>query len=118
MLIFDEIMKRLKVKRVPSIGRLMPNHWSLDGTYRILDDKSDISEMAEDIFQWNEKKREKQPFFQHYDAMSAEAAIHNNCVLISDDDDLRFLVNKHFPQRAIQTCELVEKIRSLLGEMR
>ena len=118
MLIFDEIMKRLNIKRVSSIGSLMPNHWQLDGTYRILNDQSNIGIMTDEIFQWNEKKREKKPFFQHYDAMSAEAAIHNNCILISDDDDLRRLVNKHFPQRAIKTCELVEIIRALLSEMR
>ena len=115
MLLFDEILKRLNIMRVSSIGSLMPNHWALDGTYRVLNKNSNIDLMAEEIFQFNEKKRVKNPFYQHYDAMSAEAAIYNNCILVSDDNDLISIVNKHFPKKAIKTCELIKEIQLLLG---
>ena len=61
MLIFDEVMDRLKVKRLSSIASLMTNHWILDGTYRLLDDKSRVGEMTKEILQFDEKTRLKSP---------------------------------------------------------
>lgn len=114
MLIFDEIKKCLEIKRLSSIANLMSNHWLGDGTYRILDDTSKVGIMTKEIFLFNEELRKQKPFAQHYDAMSAEAAMYHNCFLVSDDGDLRDIVNKYFPQRAMSTQELVELVQSLL----
>mgnify|MGYP000378087214 FL=1 len=114
MLIFDEVMERLKVKRLSSIASLMANHWVLDGTYRLLDDKSRVGEMTKEILQFDEKTRAEKPFAQHYDAMSAEAAMYHGCYLVSDDKDLRNMVNKYFPQKAIRTKDLIDIIQSQL----
>ena len=114
MLSFDEIQKQLEVKRVSSIASLMPNHWILDGTYRILHTNSDRGVMTRKILDFNEKLRKKYPFAQHYDAMGAEAAIYNHCTLVTDDSDLKDMVNESFPSGAIATKELVELIEKLL----
>ena len=114
MLIFDEITKRLKVKRLSSIASLMKNHWILDGTYRLLDAKSQVGQMTKEIFQFDEKTRTEKPFAQHYDAMSAEAAMYHGCYLVSDDRNLRNIVNKYFPQKAIQTKDLIDFIQNQL----
>lgn len=116
MLIFDEVLKRLKVKRLSSISSCMTNHWLLDATYRILDDKSKVGEMTKEIFQFDEKTRTEKPFAQHYDAMSAEAAMYHGCVLVSDDTNLRDIVNKYFPERAIQTKDLIDFIQTQLSK--
>lgn len=113
--LFDDIKERLQIKRVSSMASFMRGHWILDGTYRLYDDKSAIGKMTDEIFDANKKLREKHPFAQHYDAMTAEAAIFNHCTLVTDDKKLKNIVNKHFPQRAIQTKELVELIQSLLN---
>lgn len=113
MPLFDEVKERLNLKRLSSIASLMRNHWIVDGSYRLLDDTSEIGVMTDEIFQFNEKLRAKKPFAQHYDAMSAEAAMYHNCFLVSDDDDLRDIVNKYFPQRAIPTQDLIALVLSL-----
>ena len=115
MLIFDEVMDRLKVKRLSSIASLMTNHWILDGTYRLLDDKSRVGEMTKEILQFDEKTRAEKPFAQHYDAMSAEPAMYHGCYLVSDDKALRSMVNKYFPQKALRTKDLIDLIQSQLG---
>lgn len=112
--IFADIQARLNVKRVSSIGSFMDGHWLLDGTYRVLDDKSAIGKMTEKIFRANEKLREKHPFAQHYDAMTAEAAIYNYCYLVTDDSKLKKLVVEDFPSQAITTVELIAKIEKML----
>ena len=116
MLIFDEVLKRLKVKRLSSIASLMTNHWVLDGTHRVLDDKSKVGQMTKEILQFDEKTKIEKPFVQHYDAMSAEAAMYHGCVLVSDDKKLRDMVNKYFPQKAIQTKALIDFIRDQLRQ--
>lgn len=108
--VFMKIEKQLYVKRVSSMASLMTNHWVLDGTYHIYDDKSGAGILTKKILEFNEKLRKKHPFAQHYDAMTAEAAIYNHCILVTDDEDLRNLVNEDFPQRAISTEELITTI--------
>lgn len=112
--LFDDIINRLQVKRLSSIANNMVNHWILDGTYRILDDAAPCGKMAEEILAFNEKLRQQKPFAQHYDAMTAEAAIYHGCTLVSDDKDLCIIVNKYFPKRAIETRELVDYIHKSL----
>lgn len=111
--IFADIQARLNIKRVSSIASLMDNHWVLDGTYRILDGKSAVGKMTVKILNANEKLRERHPFAQHYDAMTAEAAIYNHCYLVTDDSKLKKLVVEDFPSRAITTAELVERIEAI-----
>ena len=113
MPIFDNIKDRLKIKRVSSIASLMTNHWVLDGTYRLFDDKTRVGQMTKEILEFDEKIRQKKPFAQHYDAMSAEAAMYHDCYLVSDDRNLRNMVNKYFPGKAMQTKELIELIREM-----
>ena len=113
--IFADIQVRLNIKRVSSLASLMLNHWILDGTYRCFDDKSAVGKMTKKIFNSNEKLREKHPFAQHYDAMTAEAAIYNHCYLVTDDSKLKRLVVEDFPSRAITTAELIEKIERMLA---
>lgn len=105
-----EIGVVLEVKRVSSLASLMHNHVILDGTYREYDDTSPEGKLADKILQFNEKLREKRPFAQHYDMMIAEAAIHHSCILVTNDRDLKHLMNVDFPQSAISTTELVEEI--------
>ena len=69
--------------------------------------------MANEIFHFNEELRKEKPFAQNYDAMSAEAAIHYGCYLVSDDKDLRNIVNKYFPKKAISTKDLIDLIQML-----
>ena len=110
---FPKVMARLKVKRVPSVASLMKNHWLLDGSYRILNLSTKEGNMANEIFHFNEELRREKPFAQHYDAMSAEAAMHYGCYLVSDDKDLRNIVNKYFPKKAISTKDLIDLIQML-----
>lgn len=50
------------------------------------------------------------PFEYSHDAIIAEAAVHYGCTLVSDDKELRDLVNATLSGRAITTDELLEKI--------
>ena len=114
MLIFDEIQEQLEIQKVSSIATMMRNHWVLDGTYRMIDSGSIEGIIADKIFNFNEELRKKYPFAQHYDAMTAEAAIYNHYILVTDDSDLRTMVNESLPSGAITTKELVELIEKLL----
>ena len=71
--------------------------------------------MTKEILQFDEKTRAEKPFAQHYDAMSAEAAMYHGCYLVSDDKALRSMVNKYFPQKALRTKDLIDLIQSQLG---
>ena len=70
--------------------------------------------MTEELLAFNEKLRQRKPFAQHYDAMTAEAAMYHGCYLVSDDNDLGNIVNKYFPQKAIQTKDLIAIIQTQL----
>lgn len=112
--LFDDILGRLHIKRLSSIASFMSNHWVLDGTYRILDDTTACGKMTEELLAFNEKLRQRKPFAQHYDAMTAEAAMYHGYYLVSDDNDLGNIVNKYFPQKAIQTKDLIAIIQTRL----
>ena len=109
---FDIIKERLQIQCVSSCATLMHNHFILDGTMRLPDDNAEETHMVKSILGFNEKLRKKHPFAQYYDMLTAEAAIVNKCVLVSDDTDLRNLVNEDFPAQAISTQELITLIRS------
>ena len=47
--------------------------------------------------------------------MTAEAALYNHCILVTDDDDLRMLVNEDFPSSAISTKDLIDLICGLIS---
>lgn len=113
MQIFPQIKEALKTQRVSSMASLMRNHWRLDGTYHVFDNTRESGQTIQRIFDFNEKLRKKRPFAQHYDAMTAEAALYNHCILVTDDDDLRMLVNEDFSSSAISTKDLIDLICSL-----
>jgi len=112
--LFYEIQEKLEIKRVSSVASLMINHWILDGTYRIWDDHSVEGKLMQKIldFKQDSKKRKKRPFSQNYDAMIAEAALYNDCILVTNDSDLRNMVNEDFLGRAIDYDELIRRINS------
>lgn len=110
MQIFPQIKESLKIQQVSSMASLMLNHWGLDGTYHISDNMSKNGQATQKVLDFNEKLRKKRPFAQHYDAMAAEAALYNHCILVTDDDDLRVLVNEDFPSSAIPTKDLIDLI--------
>jgi hypothetical protein len=113
--LFNEIQEMLEIKRVSSVSSFMRNHWILDGTYRICDDHSSEGRLMQKILDFKKysKKREKRPFSQHYDAMIAEAAMKNACYLVTNDSDLRNIVNENFPSRAIEYDEIIRIIDNI-----
>lgn len=115
MQIFPQIKEGLKIQRVSSMASLMRNHWGLDGTYHVFDNMSETGQTVQKIFNFTEKLLKKRPFAQHYDAMTAEAALYNHCILVTDDDDLRMLVNEDFPSSAIPTKDLIDLICGLIS---
>lgn len=120
MLIFAEIMKRLRVKRVSSVASFMKNHWILDGTYRLLGNNSvpEVGMMTQEILWPDNGEKAIKPFGQRYDAMTAEAAMYHGCFLVTDDKELGEIVNKYFPERAIRTQELVDIIQEQIKRLR
>lgn len=109
---FEIINLELGVKRASSIACGMRNHWILDGTYRLLEDNSKLSELCDEICMEKPSVRKKYPYAQMYDAMIAESAMHHNCYLISNDKKLRKTVNSKFSERAIDVFELIKRIQA------
>lgn len=108
---FEIINLELGVKRASSIASGMLNHWILDGTYRLLEDNSKLSELYDEICKEKPNVRKKYPYAQMYDAMIAESAMYHHCYLISNDEKLRKTVNSKFFNRAIDVFELLKQIQ-------
>lgn len=98
------IIDELCVKRVSCYGNVGYQYMVLlDGTYRVIEDESSNDErvkMFYDIFNHN----------NHHlrDAIIAEAAIYNNCVLVSIDGRLIRKVNSHFENKAMNYDEFIK----------
>lgn len=88
-----EFLEYCNFKRVSCIATLMQNYTLLDGSFRILDEKSDRYEIFEEVYKNN--------IHNIKDAIIAEAAIYNNCILVTKDSRLNKKVNKHFIRRSI-----------------
>jgi len=109
---FDIIDKELNIKLVPEIASCMMNHTRVDGTNRFMNPNS-LEGKLHDIIVSNNKPGSNRPFAYSHDAMIAEAAIHYGCILVTDDKELRELVNSFIPMRAITTEELMKIINTL-----
>ena len=101
-----EIFNELDVKRVSCLANIGYQYFTLlDGTYRLIEDENCNDErviMFYDIY--NHNKRHLR------DAIIAEAAIYNNCNLISVDKRLIRKVNRHFENRAINYDEFIKTL--------
>ena len=109
--LFAEILKQLSVQRVSSVASNMPNHTILDGTFRELESSGGSTELLFNILNLMEKHptwKTNKPFAYHYDAMIAEAAMENNCTLITEDSDLYNEVNRLFPKKAIKYADFIK----------
>lgn len=114
---FEIIDEKLKIKYVSCGVNLMRYHTVLDGSAHSIDFNTKEGKMFEEILEYNSKLRKKRPFAQHYDAFIAEAAIHNNCILVTDDGALLEFVNRHFCDRAITTEMLIDVIKKNIDEV-
>ncbi len=94
-------LKEHNFKRVSCIAALLPNFWILDGSFRLFDEASILAPMVNDIHNNNLRHMK--------DAINAEAAIYNNCILVTSDDRLNKKVNKYFAGRSITTKEFLTK---------
>ena len=99
------IIFKLKIQKISCLGLLKHDFLKLDGTFRAIPyDKistNPIGKMFWDIINKNYKKSN--------DAVIAEAAIYNNCILISNDIDLIKKVNKYFPNKALCYIDFINK---------
>lgn len=105
----DQIMKILKeldVKRVSCYGHVGYQYFVLlDGTYRPIENENSKDErvkMFYDIFNHNDRHLR--------DAIIAEAAIYNHCILVSVDNRLIRKVNSHFANRAMNYDEFIKAL--------
>lgn len=108
---FRQLDKELDVKQLPEIATFMLNHFRADGTNRFCDPDSMEGQLYNKIESKN-KYESNRPFEYSHDAIIAEAAVHYGCTLVSDDKELRDLVNATSSGRAITTDELLEKINT------
>ncbi|RKI76752.1 hypothetical protein D7V83_19375 [bacterium 0.1xD8-71] len=108
---FRQLDKELDVKLLPEIATCMLNHSRVDGTNRFYDSDSVEGQLFEKIASKN-KHESNRPFEYSHDAIIAEAAVHYGCTLVSDDKELRDLMNATPSGRAITTDELLEKINT------
>lgn len=106
---FEQINKELNVKWVPEVAVFMCDHARLDGTNRFIARNSLEEKLLQEIMKKNNPDGNK-PFFYSHDAIIAEAAVYYGCVLVSDDEKLRRIVNQFCPGRAITTLRLKDII--------
>lgn len=111
---YKTIDEKLKINYVSCGCNLMKYHTLLDGTAHGIDGSSIRGIMFFEILELNPQKRKSRPFSQHYDAFIAESAIYNNCTLVTNDGDLFDIVNKYFPNRAINIVELMNRIKNCI----
>ena len=103
-----KFINEIDCKRVSSLPLLLENYWILDGSFRLISEKAETYPMFSEIHNDN---------IHHLkDAVIAEAAIHNNCTLVTNDKRLNKKVNSHFASRSMLCEEFEEKINLLLKE--
>lgn len=108
---FRQLDKELDVKLLPEMATYMLNHFRADGKNRFCDPDSMEGQLYEKIASKN-KYESNRPFEYSHDAIIAEAAVHYGCTLVSDDKELRELINETSSGRAITTDELLKKINT------
>ena len=102
---FQIVDEKLKVEYVSCGASLMKYHTLLDESAYPIDADTLEGKMFQKILTLDSKTRKKRPFAQHHDALIAESAMHNNCILITNDGALKDTVNDYFPNRAITITE-------------
>lgn len=102
-----EFIKEINGKRVSSVALLLENYWKLDGSFRLINEKADTFDMFKEIHNGN---------IHHLkDAVIVEAAIYNNCILVTSDKRLNKKVNHYFNNRSMLCEEFDKKISLLLN---
>lgn len=97
-----EILSYFKAEKVSAIGALLNHYWRLDGTFRFLENDSDIGRMFLEIHNKN---------IRHIkDAIIAESAIFNSSRLITNDKRQNRIINKYFPSCSIMYETFYENI--------
>lgn len=97
-------LKDIDCKRVSCVALLLEEFWVLDGSFRLIDENSSTYTMFKEIHNNN---------IHHIkDAVIAEAAIYNNCTLITKDRRLNKKVNQYFSGRSILCKNFINEILS------
>jgi len=100
------LLDKVKAERVSCIATLLHNFTILDGSMREPPSKGSglLSDMVDEIIKGNYKNIR--------DAVTAEAAVHNNCRLITSDQRMYRIVNRHFPKNIYKYNEFISKLYS------
>lgn len=106
-----EGINKLEIKNIPEMAVLMKNHWILDGNERMEDYQ--FKECTDKILSLHPETRKVLPFSQHYDAMVAEAALHYHMTLVTDDKQLRHVVNTYAASHAVSTADFFNNTGAL-----
>lgn len=97
------------MKLVSEVASGMRDHTRVDGTNRFVSPESLEGIILEEILSKN-KKGSSRPFAYSHDAIIAEASAHYGCVLVSNDVELRKIVNSFISNGAITVEKLLEII--------
>jgi len=101
---FDEIVKRLGVKKTGHMAALSVETWKLDGSCHIVS-KYD-KEFCHGILKGNMRHNE--------DMIIAESALRKGCILVADDPRLQRKFSKYYPDKVISLTQLLEIIDKYL----
>lgn len=106
-------LEKLLIERVSHIATssAFAAQWVLDGTVRILDTNSKSGMLYMNIRSLNATDNKK----HEYDAIIAEAAMENNCILVTGDKQLLSEVCKLYPNKAIRYRTLRSKINKSIS---
>lgn len=88
----------------------MRDHTRVDGTNRFVSSQSLEGIICEEISKKN-RVDSSRPFAYSHDAIIAEASVHYGCTLVTNDVELREMVNSFVPNGAISVEGLLEIIR-------
>ena len=102
--LFAQVFESLSVQRVSYIVTSgATSNWTLGDNVRFFDD----SKMSSILFSNLYKMTTNSKAYQH-DAIIAESAMENNCILVTTDGELITEVEKLFPGRAISYNDFLE----------
>ena len=106
------VYKRLNIESVSTIATLLDRQTKVDGTQRFTPrDKNEGIELLEEI-QRKKKNTSKYPYFHYHDAILAEATVHHNCYLVTDDKSFMKSFNYKLPGRAMDLNGLLNVVKN------
>lgn len=106
------VYKRLNIESVSTIATLLDRQTKVDGTQRFTSrDKNEGIELLEEI-QGKKKNTSKYPYFHYHDAILAEATVHHNCYLVTDDKSFMKSFNDKFPGKAMDLNGLLNVVKN------